>query len=209
MEFCFHVPDSKATCDSMPGSFPPTHTAEIPSGMGMVSPRTYPDLSSPMGFRKTLVLGSRSPRCLNSKLTSKLGVVPYVHSDPPTSPRIHSADGHRPCPRLCNNSNTNDLHQIFWELDHLRAEKKSGGLRAGPPSHWLSPLLLPCFHTLEVSAKSLPLSQKHSAHTPAPQELSFSSPSSRGIFQSKYISLSERNSSANFNKNNIPLPYRI
>lgn len=74
-------------------------------------------------------------------------------------------------PSHANSSDTNGLHQIFWELGHLKVEKESGGLRADrlPLGSTLSSSP---GSVLEVPAKSLPLSQKHSTHTPTPQELS-------------------------------------
>lgn len=128
-----------------------------------------------------------------------MGAFSYLHSGTPISPAATQLMDTRALPSLSNISNTNGLHQIFWELGHLRVEKESWGLRADrlPIGSTLSSSP---GSTLEVPAKSLPLSQKRSAHTPNPSGALFCSPNSQGIFQSKYISLSERNSGANFNK---------
>lgn len=61
-----------------------------------------------------------------------MGAFSYLHSGTPISPAATQLMDTRALPSLSNISNTNGLHQIFWELGHLRVEKESWGLRAFP-----------------------------------------------------------------------------
>lgn len=125
----------------MPGSFPPTHTADSVQKVNGLT-KNLSESIQPHPFQKTLVFGSRSSPSLKSKLSSGVEAFSCSHSGPPISPGPLSW-WTQALPSLSNSTNTNGLHQIFWELGHLRVETESGGLRADPPSHWLNPLLLP------------------------------------------------------------------